>query len=197
MSTPVLIAMAILTFCVAAEFVMIGELARLVDANGHVSPVSSGGPVDDESARLIDEVPLGQHLQNLPPSFSRTDPTSVPVGVAGLVVLSTTCNSCRTLAGNWKSVSSASPGRLIPVISCHRSADAEYLIQTTELPADTPVDVGGRWCQETLGLRISPALIALVSGTTEMAMILHEPSPGETIRQVLERIESQQISNSN
>jgi hypothetical protein len=92
---------------------------------------------------------------------------------ATLVVLSTSCATCRDVAGQLSSRGSGGsrlPDSLFVVVSCPHEAMGEDFVQRYSL-RDAPhiVDSGGEWAKTQLGVQTSPSAVVFRYGRLETA----------------------------
>jgi len=163
------IALLVLAGGVVVLFAMLGQLA---DRAG-VTPAQGSG------IRLLEEAHVGRV------------PTAWPAGLAGfgdgplriVLVLSTACSSCRTVAGQLADHADVAD-IAVAVSTADAAAGAEFVAANGLARLPHHVDEGGDWVSGEFGITVSPAALVFRDGMlisalafTDFAMLRSTVSP--------------------
>jgi hypothetical protein len=146
----------LLAAAVVALFAMLGELHARV------------GPAAPSTAEL-DEVKVGRRLDVWPKELAAL--ASAPDAV--LLVLSTSCASCNTVADQLGDRSDLLAGYETGVVLSTPDRDrADGFVREHGLPPRSVyVDVGGHWVTEAFGVQTSPSALILRDGELTSALV--------------------------
>lgn len=154
--------LCLLSVGVVLLFAMMAELWSRLASLAPLSGVAT-------AIRPLDEARIGASDIDWPIELSQ-----VPLlADATLVVLSTSCATCREVAGQLSSRGSGGSrlaDRLFTVVSCPHEAVGEDFIQRYSL-RDAPhfVDSRGEWARTQVGVQTSPSALVFRNGRLEKA----------------------------
>jgi len=154
--------MLILTLAVVSLFAMFGELASRLpnesDQGGHATPIAGA--------------PLGRPVEAWPDSLLALASSQRPVL---LIVLSTACESCKSVADQLVQYQPREiPYSLAVIVSTGKQVRGEDFVRDHKLSLLAHyVDEGGQWTSGALGIDRSPSALTVRNGRLQEAYLFN------------------------
>ncbi|MET8279893.1 hypothetical protein [Micromonospora sp. NPDC005174] len=164
------IALFVLTVAVVGLFAMMGELSSRVPQEDVV-----------DVATPIDNAALGTAPQIWPDDITHLATREF----AALVVLSTSCSSCRRIAAGATGQLSLPPDVAV-IVPAPSLADGQQFVAESSVISEFPhsIDVGGEWLTKNLAVDISPSVLVFNRGALVTA---HTFSSAAALNELLDR----------
>jgi hypothetical protein len=150
-----------LAFAVVLLFAMVGEL-------GALAKHTQAGGMGQSFLKPLTSAPLGRSPEVFPPSLRYL----ADAEMASLIVLSTSCQTCTTIAPLLrKHFNATMTAPVSVVVSCPQEPVGIEFVKQYGL-ADVPhwVDVGGAWLREHVGINTSPTCLMFSRGSLRAAL---------------------------
>ncbi|MET7401638.1 hypothetical protein ABZS66_49980 [Dactylosporangium sp. NPDC005572] len=150
----------LLAAAVVVVFAMLGELASRVPA-----------PDDDGRRRIesIDTAKAGHRPSYWPAALAHVADQEYAL----VLVLSSTCSSCETIAGQVRTMLDRGPANLAVIVACPARERGEHFAAVHGIDRHDAlfVDEDGAWVKREFAVDTSPAALLFRNGTLQSALL--------------------------